>query len=171
MCSLHGAASEHTNSIPFKGNQVMGCTEENRFCVFQFLMDTESAGPKVRAGVKQNLTETKPRVKLTLWKPGLSHLLFYSTAVLYRETWHYEYLNLLQESPSFSSEEKWVSQLRQLTQIQETCWSKSMSNHCQGPLTTSGFTAIDGKVVFRYKTWQKKSSQNRWIYTITLMNK
>lgn len=36
--------------------------------------------------------------------------------------------------------------------------------------TTSDFTAIDGKVVFRYKTWQRKSSQNRWIYTVTLMN-
>lgn len=37
--------------------------------------------------------------------------------------------------------------------------------------TTSDFTAIDGKVVFKYETWQKKSSQNIWIYTITLMKK
>lgn len=42
----------------------MGCTKENKIYVFQLLMDTQSAGPKAGAGVKQNLTETKSVLNL-----------------------------------------------------------------------------------------------------------
>ena len=66
MCSLkkhflcfdlhHGAASEHMNSIPVRGSQAMGGTQEYIPCVLQLLMDIQSVGPKTRAGVKQNPT-------------------------------------------------------------------------------------------------------------------
>lgn len=64
VCSLREAVSEHMNSIPVKGSQAMGCTKENKIYVFQLLMDTQSAGPKAGAGVKQNLTETKSVLNL-----------------------------------------------------------------------------------------------------------
>lgn len=52
------------NSIPVKGSQAMGCTKENKLCVFQLLMDAQSAGPKAGAGVKQTPTETKSVLNL-----------------------------------------------------------------------------------------------------------
>lgn len=51
----------------------MGCTQVYIPCVLQLLMDIQSVGPKTRAGVKQNTTETKPNVKYTVWMPGQDH--------------------------------------------------------------------------------------------------